>query len=348
MSERVTKFEMHADRIRARIAANKAAQEAAALQKGQATLQDFGIPSTPLAIDPFTRQPMAEYVAAQKQKCVALVCPDCQQEIKDFVYNWRSRWEGMTNFRYKCPACSPGVDARRAAKKQAEEQERAQANARRLFANANIPAMARGWRFDNLPAGHDAHIAGILQDMTRDNIDAILSTQEAAQAEDFDAFYSAPPVLSTFLYGLPGRAKTSLVVSAEHMYMGHGIQVLHMLASDYFRLLRSTFNTKESKYNKLEEMVHVVPVFTLDDVGVERGTAWELERLFSVIETRLSAGLVTNITSNLSLDVLMRKWHIADLAPEEMQPGERIIQRIEGNYEIYEVHGVNLRKRRSS
>lgn len=78
-------------------------------------------------------------------------------------------------------------------------------------------------------------------------------------------------------------------------------------------------------------MVKGCKLLIIDDIGSEKFTEWVRERLVSIINTRVSNGLSTIYTSNLS--------------PEELKEGleERIASRILGYSGVIEIKGSDRR-----
>lgn len=80
-------------------------------------------------------------------------------------------------------------------------------------------------------------------------------------------------------------------------------------------------------------------LLVLDDVGVERVTDWGAEQITRLIDHRVSAGLPTIFTSNLTLDELERKYNAASY-----MMGDRVRSRIEGSCAVLHVDGPDWRR----
>ena len=78
-------------------------------------------------------------------------------------------------------------------------------------------------------------------------------------------------------------------------------------------------------------MLKKCKLLIIDDIGAERVTEWVRERLVSIINTRVGAGLSTIYTSNLS--------------PEELKEGlgDRISSRVLGSSGVVEITGADRR-----
>lgn len=95
--------------------------------------------------------------------------------------------------------------------------------------------------------------------------------------------------------------------------------------------LRNSFDDKTPEFVEELEMVNSCKLLIIDDIGSERLTEWVRERIVSIIHTRVSNGLSTIYTSNLS--------------PEELKAemGDRISSRILGCSNVVEITGADRR-----
>lgn len=71
--------------------------------------------------------------------------------------------------------------------------------------------------------------------------------------------------------------------------------------------LRNSYNNPSQEFEEELDMVKRCKLLIVDDIGAERVTEWVRERIVSIINTRVSNGLSTIYTSNLSLSKLMDK-----------------------------------------
>lgn len=95
--------------------------------------------------------------------------------------------------------------------------------------------------------------------------------------------------------------------------------------------IRSNFDNKSPEFEEELEMVNRCKLLIIDDIGSEKLTEWVRERIVSIIHTRVSNGLSTIYTSNLSPEELK----------EEM--GDRISSRILGCSHVVEITGADRR-----
>lgn len=95
--------------------------------------------------------------------------------------------------------------------------------------------------------------------------------------------------------------------------------------------LRNSYGNPSPEFDDELEMVKKCKLLIIDDVGAEKLTEWVRERIISIIHTRVSNGLSTIYTSNLS--------------PEELKAemGDRISSRILGCSTVIEITGADRR-----
>lgn len=95
--------------------------------------------------------------------------------------------------------------------------------------------------------------------------------------------------------------------------------------------LRNSYNNPSPEFEEELEMVRYCNLLIVDDIGSERLTDWVRERLVSIMHNRVSNGLSTIYTSNLS--------------PEELtsEMGDRIASRVLGTAQIVEITGSDRR-----
>lgn len=117
-----------------------------------------------------------------------------------------------------------------------------------------------------------------------------------------------------YLYGVPGDGKTLLAsgLLTELMLLTVRAGLFVNLSRGYFQRLRSTYDddipgaeTTEQAFNRLCR----VPFLVLDDLGVERGSVWEIEWLYNLIDERYQATRSIVVTSNHSPDELRELSH---------------------------------------
>lgn len=138
------------------------------------------------------------------------------------------------------------------------------------------------------------------------------------------------------IIGEPGRGKTHLAVAAlrreveERGKVGRFFYVPHLLED-----VRRRYGDGESESAQaFTDSLVGWPLLVLDDLGAERVTPWAQEQLDGLIERRLSAGMVTVITTNLDSVEAIR-----------VKLGARIASRLgPGVYDWVEVAGPDMRE----
>ena len=77
------------------------------------------------------------------------------------------------------------------------------------------------------------------------------------------------------------------------------------LSSGYFSRLRDSYSEESEQYGRSHEIVDELakmPYLVIDDLGVQRGTEWEAEMLYTLIDSRYSEERFTVVTTNAPLD----------------------------------------------
>jgi DNA replication protein DnaC len=87
---------------------------------------------------------------------------------------------------------------------------------------------------------------------------------------------------------------------------GRGESALYVVVPDFLEYLRAGYDSEkvsESASRRMED-VRGCPLLLLDDLGVEKRSAWSDEKLYQVINYRYNEGLPTVVASNVTLDEL--------------------------------------------
>jgi len=111
------------------------------------------------------------------------------------------------------------------------------------------------------------------------------------------------------LTGGVGCGKTHLAVGMGIVALGLGFSVYATTLGELLLAIRASFQ-QEAEYSEAEllETVCGVDLLILDDLGMEKPTAWARERLAYVVNQRYAVNLATIVTTNLDLDVLEEQW----------------------------------------
>ena len=164
----------------------------------------------------------------------------------------------------------------------------------RLFKEADIPERYR-WHFSadfaaRAPDGTPIQVAG--------RVAEYLST-----LVDFDE----EPERGFLLYGPPGTGKTLLgCIMLNELMLRHGRRGRFLnLSRTFFQRLRDTYSENSRDYGRtwpiFDELCRL-PYLMLDDFGTQRGTDWEGEMLYALVDARYGEQRFTVITTNQSLE----------------------------------------------
>lgn len=133
-----------------------------------------------------------------------------------------------------------------------------------------------------------------------------------------------------FLYGPVGVGKSLLAKKAMTKVLNKGysayITSVSKMMSD---IKKDNSSFSRDTFNKVLD----VDLLILDDIGVERGTEFEIEQLFQILESRWRDYKPIIFTSNLTLEELSSKYHDRD----------RLMSRILGTCQIIKVDGQDFR-----
>ena len=131
---------------------------------------------------------------------------------------------------------------------------------------------------------------------------------------------------------LPGTGKTTACIQSLMTFLFHDIlsspydvdnrRVLYLNTTEFLDRLRKSYSSidmeLESLLYEMTSINRTPKLILFDDIGSERCSDWVIERLYSLINYRVSNGLASLFTSNKSIDQLYDNL------------GARIISRIRG------------------
>jgi DNA replication protein DnaC len=164
-----------------------------------------------------------------------------------------------------------------------------------------------------------------------------------------------------YLHGSWGVGKTGLAISALRMALDAGKSGLYLPTSVLFDVLYEAIaasqrlmhsygdeedKAEQSAGSKLLRLVDSVEWLVFDDLGVECGSRFVINRLYRIIEGRRSrSGCYTIFTSNKDAKGLEQHWRPERPATPAFDDCIRIIERI-GEYCVpIQVVGHNLREK---
>lgn len=133
------------------------------------------------------------------------------------------------------------------------------------------------------------------------------------------------------LYGNTGTGKTYAACEIANALIDKGYPVL---VTNFARVL----NTLQDTFAKQETIdgFNAFQLLVLDDLGIERDTAYAREQVYNIIDSRYRAGLPMIITTNLSMEKIKN--------PEDIEK-RRIYDRILERCFPIEVDGANRRRK---
>jgi DNA replication protein DnaC len=241
----------------------------------------------------------------------ATLCPECQFPVAEGRHGWlktgRRAYDGARGMEVDelvpCPSCM-GAYGRRA------DFERF----RSLMAEARLPRQSEGWTFGTFPAAGKE--------------EALRDTAMYARGEQRGTF------TNLYLFGPYGSGKTGLAVCVLRARLERREAALFWTMPDLFMRIKATYDpAREESENDLIERLGGVPLLVLDDIGTEKPSEWQREKLYQILNRRMNEDLATVFTSNMTPFQL------------EAHVGERIVERIEFRCLPVEVGGENLRRR---
>lgn len=101
------------------------------------------------------------------------------------------------------------------------------------------------------------------------------------------------------LYGDVGTGKTFLAACIANALLNRGVSVKWMTSMQIVER-GSFFN--ESEYAEYTHSITAPDLLVIDDLGAERGTEFALERVHSLVDTRISTNKPMIVTTNIDID----------------------------------------------
>lgn len=125
-------------------------------------------------------------------------------------------------------------------------------------------------------------------------------------AENFEAMLEKGKGL--LLFGKVGRGKSFLAACVGNALIERGIPVL---MTDFARIERES-NRVYGERQKYFDSLNKFPLLIIDDLGIERDTAYMNEVVYTVIDSRAKAGLPIIVTTNLSSEELKKPANLTN------------------------------------
>lgn len=162
---------------------------------------------------------------------------------------------------------------------------------------------------NQFPRGIRRSLAKYFHEETANHRKVICLANKLYQADD--KYYE-----SVFLYGDTGEGKTTFACALTEEILKRmfilgegwfGYKPLYTVY-DFFCALKNSYSKMitESEKSILENLENV-PVLIVDDLGIEKGTEWEMYMLYGLVNNRSRELRTTIYTSNYSLEQLAEK-----------------------------------------
>lgn len=174
---------------------------------------------------------------------------------------YRDKWDELHNLRFELEACEKKIKS-------------CADRAVRLYENSGLGRRFRDRNFETFqPAGYE---------------------KQFQKAYDFATGFETNQGNGLLFVGTVGTGKTHLAASiANHIIRELGIPVIVLNVTELLEKLRNFSETN----NTLKELKKI-PLLILDDIGKEKVTDWNREKLYEIINARYEDYLPVVITSN--------------------------------------------------
>ncbi|MDE6108518.1 MAG: ATP-binding protein, partial [Oscillospiraceae bacterium] len=155
-------------------------------------------------------------------------------------------------------------------------------------------------------------------------------------AQKFGKFYFQ----NLFLTGDPGLGKTFLSACIARVVAENGFSVVYDTAVNVFaqfeeqKFGRDVQDGKEAQ-NETRRYLSC-DLLILDDLGSEMTTAFTQSALYTLVNSRLTSGKATIISSNLSMDGVRERYN------------GQTASRLEGEYRVLRFYGEDIRLQRKA
>lgn len=118
--------------------------------------------------------------------------------------------------------------------------------------------------------------------------------------------FSDKTSMGYYICGTTGTGKSLLVKRLVTMILNKGYSVLFITSADLIANIKKRMS--EPEIRDLKRYAEYVDLLVVDDLGVERGTEWEIGELFEIFNHRWTMSKPIIFTSNLSLNEIKKKY----------------------------------------
>jgi DNA replication protein DnaC len=118
------------------------------------------------------------------------------------------------------------------------------------------------------------------------------------------------------LRGGYGSGKTHLAAAISNFAVGMGVPTLFLTVPDLLDMLRFSYDSEDTTFERRFDEIRTAPLLVLDDFGTQNVTGWAQEKLFQIINFRYINKLPLVVTTNLGLDEIDARMRSRLIDPE--------------------------------
>ena len=254
---------------------------------------------------------MAKIEDNRSMSTIGYNCPVCKDEGGYFVQQYEPMYGYAVDVWKKCEACSGGLKNR-------ADTSRKLSNIPRAFYNSTYDGF--DWTIYRDGSGGQINMS-----KQKKTVDCFV--------RDFDKWEAEG--LGLYIYSrTKGSGKTFLASCICNSLMNQSaIRTSFVSTAELLDIAQSGDKSSEDEYKKNPiKKLRDCKLLVLDDIGMKKsGNEWMNEELFKIIDSRMTQGLVTIVTSNQK--------------PDELNVDDRIIERIQKMTVIIELPEYNVRSK---
>ena len=188
-----------------------------------------------------------------------------------------------------CPVCLAERDAKDQERQRAMQSDLERRRIEGLFQRAGIPVRFQSRTFDNYQVNNDGQERAL--------------RKARAYADGWQQSVTAGT--SLIFSGNAGTGKTHLACAIANQLIAQGVSAVFTTVSDAMRAIKRTYDA-DSQMTELQAIQAFVDpgLLILDEVGANRGTEYEVQLVFDIINKRYENCRPTIILTNLDPQAL--------------------------------------------